>query len=90
MKHLICDREAPRSHLKPSLGRISFWIAFGCALYVLVTRGDVPPGAQWLIATLLAYCGLHKAVTRDVPTPTPLPIPTPKPEPVKPPSPNEA
>lgn len=80
--HLIADRDRPGAPLKPSIGRIAFWLAFALAIYLGITRGDVPVGVQWLIGTVLAYCGAHKFATRTPPEGEPLiasPVPTPAP-----------
>lgn len=68
--HLVADREHAGYPLKPSIGRISFWIAFWLAIYLGITKGDVPAGVQWLIGTLLTYCGVSKMIAKPAPTPT--------------------
>lgn len=67
VKSLISDQAGPSCRYKLSMGRVSFWIAFALAIYLGVSKGDVPTGVQWLLGTLLAYVAAAKAIHHKAP-----------------------
>jgi hypothetical protein len=45
-----------------SLGRVSFWMCFGVAMYQWIKGTDIQPGQMFFLLTILGYCSYGKSV----------------------------